>query len=213
MKFDLPTTAALFIALIAVGVGGLIAAPMMGTGTILTMVLPSPDARRVLERLEYDAVPLGVLPERRPGVLVQVAVDGDVEPDVLESDRGVVVDAHRPAQVEVAAGLHADVGVDAEVLRDGLRGQLGAGRQRPQQEVARAGRRAGAARALVELRLVDRPPDIHAAGPRVVLFLPGGGERDLRRLRVFLVLAFQRLLFFLQVNVRHPMLTVGRPGQ
>jgi len=41
MEFDLPTTAALFIALIAVGVGGLIAAPMMGTGTILTMVLPS----------------------------------------------------------------------------------------------------------------------------------------------------------------------------
>ena len=41
MEFDLPTTAALFVALIAVGVGALIAAPMMTTQTVLTMVLPS----------------------------------------------------------------------------------------------------------------------------------------------------------------------------
>lgn len=41
MEFDLPTTAAAFVALIAVGIGGLLAAPMMTTGTVLTMVLPS----------------------------------------------------------------------------------------------------------------------------------------------------------------------------
>ena len=41
MEFDLQTTAALFIALIVVGVGSLIVAPMMGTSTVLMMVLPS----------------------------------------------------------------------------------------------------------------------------------------------------------------------------
>ncbi|AEH35524.1 MULTISPECIES: DUF7333 family protein [Halopiger] len=41
MEFDLPTTAAAFIAVIALGVGGLIAAPMMTTDTVLMMVAPS----------------------------------------------------------------------------------------------------------------------------------------------------------------------------
>ena len=41
MEFDLPTTAAAFIAVIAIGVGGLIAAPMMTTNTVLMMVAPS----------------------------------------------------------------------------------------------------------------------------------------------------------------------------
>ncbi|MFC6766980.1 DUF7333 family protein [Natrinema soli] len=41
MEFDLPTTAAAFIAVIAIGVVGLIAAPMMGMDTVLTMVAPS----------------------------------------------------------------------------------------------------------------------------------------------------------------------------
>lgn len=41
MEFDLPVTAAAFVAIIAVGVGGLIAAPMMTTETILMMVAPS----------------------------------------------------------------------------------------------------------------------------------------------------------------------------
>ncbi|MFB6082865.1 MAG: hypothetical protein ABEJ94_01305 [Halorientalis sp.] len=42
MEFDLAKTVALFAALIAVGVGALIAAPVpMETTTILTMVLPS----------------------------------------------------------------------------------------------------------------------------------------------------------------------------
>ncbi|WP_254764190.1 DUF7333 family protein [Natrinema marinum] len=41
MEFDLPTTAAAFIAVIAIGVVGLIAAPMMQTDTVLTMVAPS----------------------------------------------------------------------------------------------------------------------------------------------------------------------------
>lgn len=39
MEFDLPKTAAVFIALIALGVVG--TTPMMGTGTVLMMVLPS----------------------------------------------------------------------------------------------------------------------------------------------------------------------------
>ncbi|MDL5361922.1 hypothetical protein [Halalkalicoccus sp. NIPERK01] len=39
MEFDLPKTAAVFAALIALGVVG--TTPMMGTGTVLMMVLPS----------------------------------------------------------------------------------------------------------------------------------------------------------------------------
>ncbi|WP_226479231.1 DUF7333 family protein [Natrinema amylolyticum] len=41
MKFDLAKTAVAFLVVIALGVGGLLAAPMMGTGTVLTMVAPS----------------------------------------------------------------------------------------------------------------------------------------------------------------------------
>ncbi|WP_408958273.1 hypothetical protein [Natrinema sp. 74] len=42
MEFDLPTTAAAFVAIIAIGVVGLIAAPMgMSTNTVLMMVAPS----------------------------------------------------------------------------------------------------------------------------------------------------------------------------
>lgn len=39
MEFDLPKTAAAFVVLIAIGVIGTI--PMMGTTTVLMMVLPS----------------------------------------------------------------------------------------------------------------------------------------------------------------------------
>ncbi|SEO86781.1 hypothetical protein SAMN05216388_102155 [Halorientalis persicus] len=41
MEFDLAKTLALFAALIVVGVGALLVAPMMGTRTVLMMVLPS----------------------------------------------------------------------------------------------------------------------------------------------------------------------------
>jgi len=42
MELDLPKTVAAFVVLIAVGVGGLIGAPIpMGTSTILMMVAPS----------------------------------------------------------------------------------------------------------------------------------------------------------------------------
>jgi len=41
MEFDLTTTAAVFVAIIAVGVGGLTAAPVMATRTVLMMVAPS----------------------------------------------------------------------------------------------------------------------------------------------------------------------------
>ncbi|WP_276260957.1 DUF7333 family protein [Haloglomus litoreum] len=42
MEFDLTVTAGIFAAIIAVGIGGLVAAPIpMATGTILMMVLPS----------------------------------------------------------------------------------------------------------------------------------------------------------------------------
>lgn len=42
MEFDLTVTAAVFAAIIAVGIGGLVAAPIpMETTTILMMVLPS----------------------------------------------------------------------------------------------------------------------------------------------------------------------------
>ncbi len=41
MEFDLPKTAVVFLALIGVGVGGMIASDMMVTETILMMVAPS----------------------------------------------------------------------------------------------------------------------------------------------------------------------------
>lgn len=42
MEFDLTVTAAAFAAIVAVGIGGLVAAPIpMDTSTILMMVLPS----------------------------------------------------------------------------------------------------------------------------------------------------------------------------
>jgi uncharacterized membrane protein HdeD (DUF308 family) len=41
MEFDLTKTVAVFAILIAVGVGALVAAPMMGTSTVLMMVAPS----------------------------------------------------------------------------------------------------------------------------------------------------------------------------
>ena len=41
MEFDEKITAAIFVLVIAVGVGALIGAPMMGRDTVLTMVLPS----------------------------------------------------------------------------------------------------------------------------------------------------------------------------
>ncbi|MFB6206261.1 MAG: hypothetical protein ABEJ05_07035 [Haloglomus sp.] len=42
MEFDLTATAAIFVAIVVVGIGGLVAAPIpMATSTILMMVLPS----------------------------------------------------------------------------------------------------------------------------------------------------------------------------
>jgi hypothetical protein len=41
MQFDLPRALGLLIAVVAVGVGGLVASGMMQTGTVLMMVLPS----------------------------------------------------------------------------------------------------------------------------------------------------------------------------
>jgi uncharacterized membrane protein YcaP (DUF421 family) len=41
MEFDFPKTAAIFALVVAVGVGALVAAPMMGTDTVLMMVAPS----------------------------------------------------------------------------------------------------------------------------------------------------------------------------
>jgi len=41
MEFDLVTTAVTFVVLIGVGVGGILGAGFMETGTVLMMVLPS----------------------------------------------------------------------------------------------------------------------------------------------------------------------------
>ena len=41
MEFDSTTTAIVFVALIAIGVGGLLVADVMATGTVLMMVLPA----------------------------------------------------------------------------------------------------------------------------------------------------------------------------
>jgi predicted lysophospholipase L1 biosynthesis ABC-type transport system permease subunit len=41
MEFDLAKTAVAFVALIALGVGALLLAPVMAASTVLTMVLPA----------------------------------------------------------------------------------------------------------------------------------------------------------------------------
>lgn len=41
MEFDLSKTAGLFVLIVALGAGSLIAAPMMSPSTVLMMVLPS----------------------------------------------------------------------------------------------------------------------------------------------------------------------------
>ncbi len=41
MEFDTTTTAAAFVVIVALSTAALVAAPMMQTGTVLTMVLPS----------------------------------------------------------------------------------------------------------------------------------------------------------------------------
>lgn len=41
MEFDLTKTAAIFLVLVVVGVGGLAGSGVMATGTVLMMVLPS----------------------------------------------------------------------------------------------------------------------------------------------------------------------------
>ena len=41
MEFDTATTAAIFLVIIAVATGGLVAAPFMAPGTVLMMVLPT----------------------------------------------------------------------------------------------------------------------------------------------------------------------------
>jgi len=52
MEFDALKTAAIFAAIVAAGTGALIAAPMMLTETVLTMVLPS--------MVIYGAIMLGL---------------------------------------------------------------------------------------------------------------------------------------------------------
>jgi ABC-type multidrug transport system permease subunit len=41
MEFDLPKTAGIFALAIVIGIGGMLSSGMMGTTTILMMVLPS----------------------------------------------------------------------------------------------------------------------------------------------------------------------------
>ena len=52
MEFNELTTAVAFIAVIAIGVGGLVAAPMMTTETVLMMVAPS--------MIVFGAIMLGI---------------------------------------------------------------------------------------------------------------------------------------------------------
>ncbi|QSW98932.1 DUF7333 family protein [Haloterrigena alkaliphila] len=52
MEFNELTTAVAFVAVIVVGVGGLIAAPMMTTETVLMMVAPS--------MIVFGAIMLGI---------------------------------------------------------------------------------------------------------------------------------------------------------
>src|SRR3954454_21557330 len=167
------------------------------------------DRRWPLEGLQNGAIALGprhealeVLGARTGGV--------DLEPqaDRVEAGRHLAVDPERPAQVEVAVDNDLDLArVEPHRRRDHLAGQLRAGGERPEEQVARAGAGARPADTGVRLRLVDRAAEVDRALGRHALgrLAAADGERDARRARVAAVLLLEGTLEFAKVHA--PVLT------
>src|SRR5262249_6512047 len=127
----------------------------------------------------------------------------DVEPDanVLEPHGHLARDAERAAQVEVAFDGDRDaVGRDPERRRDELAGDLGAGGEGAEQQVAGARSRSRTAGASVRLGRVGRAPDVDRAGERRRGLAPVGAQRDARARRVAPVPLLERPLQRLQIH-------------
>lgn len=82
------------------------------------------DFWRIYQRLIHDAISLRNLLQCRLGVFVGFAVDGDVKADVFEPHGRLPINTQRPAEIKVATRFDANLGVDTEILCDGLGGQL-----------------------------------------------------------------------------------------
>ena len=83
---------------------------------------------------------------------------------------------------------------------DHLTGDLSAGREGAEQQIARTRRGARAPHAGVSLRLLDGPPEVDGAAHRPLCLATPGGERDLRCLRVLPVALLERRLHLLEVH-------------
>src|SRR3954469_8151332 len=160
--------------------------------------------RRAEERLQHGAVALGPLHEALELLGARVRrVDVEAHADRVEAGRDLAVDAERPAQVEVALDDHLDpVALEPHGGRHHLARELGAGGERPEQQVARAGAGPRPADAGVRLCLVDRPAEVDRALRRHVLgrLAAARGQRYARRAGVGAVLLLEWALEFAKVH-------------
>jgi hypothetical protein len=104
------------------------------------------DRRRRAQGLVDDAVALRELEQCRALLFGEVAVDLEGETDIAEADRRALIHAEGALEIEIALGLDGGV-IDLELESGGDRvhRHAGAGDQRLQQHVARAGVDAAAA--------------------------------------------------------------------
>src|SRR6185295_8686365 len=122
-------------------------------------------------------------------------VDGEAQAQGREAGADLAVEAEGSPQVEVALRGGLDrAHLEAHRGGDHLAGELGAGGQGAEQQVARARGRSGAADAGVRLRLVDRAAQVDVAGDRRVGGAAARGQRDARLVGVGAVAVLDRLL-------------------
>src|SRR3954449_7403108 len=104
------------------------------------------DLRPVLDGLIDHAIALGELEQQIELVLRRISVDVEAQTDLGEADRGLLVDAERAAEIEIALGVYV-AGLQRHLDRgcDRFQRDAGAGDQRLDQHVARAELEVGAA--------------------------------------------------------------------
>lgn len=139
------------------------------------------------QRLVDDAVALGQLEQRGDLLVAGVGVEGERHAQILQPDWRVLGNAERAAGVEV--GFRADRGVaqhEAHRRGDRVHRHPGAGHQRFEQHVARAGAQAIAARGRVDASGDQRAAGVDAAG-HALAQTPFSVQRDQRGIRVVAV--------------------------
>jgi len=158
-----------------------------------------------------DAVPLGQAVQRCQLFLGGVRVQVEGQANRAEPDRGIAVDAQRSPEVEIA--LRADVTathLEIKRGRDRSQGHAGAGDQRLEEHVARAGEGAVAAGSRVKTGLDDRAPRIDGAGDLLVAERAPRAQRDQRRVWLLQVALLEwRLLRPERRTVHRSPFTVG----